>query len=254
MPTLALLASSCVGNPHVAPNEPPCNVSLDEFNTAAATEGQVTAGMGARRVGIEPAVAFRDESAILIGYCVPPGSTMASPDVASKFGTTVSMGGVLIQTNKGDWAHLALYPSIHGHEFDIIFDQIQLGTVRFDDAHQTECDLKTAPPFAVRACGMIVVTDWKTSIPLTSRSAGPADVDVREHVNGQSMSLGYFPLAVLDGEGGLVLRFGFFPPDGDRVVVRVNEIFRRRGTRDISFPLNPSLRKAEVLQLSEASV
>jgi hypothetical protein len=99
---------------------------------------------------------------------------------------------------------------------------------------------------------MIIVADWQTSIPLTARTAGLVNIDVRERTTDHSSSLGFFPLGVFDGKAGLLLRFGFYPPTGDIVAVRLLEVFRREGTRDYPFAIGPSMRRVKLLRLSGA--
>jgi hypothetical protein len=212
----------------------PCDAPVPEF-VRKAREGSVEATAADP---VSAAVAVRDHTVTVVGFCLPD-SRLPSPAPALREGhrTHYPIGGELQQTSEG-WRNYYLYAPTRGSLLTVRRDGRETGRISFDGPPAAApCELRADPPFEVVGCGTIVVIEWASPLRFDPRRLQALDVDVFDEGRG-GRPLNYYDLGYRDGPGGLLVRFGIRPPEGDRVGLRANFAYVREGGEVREVPLD----------------
>jgi len=74
------------------------------------------------------------------------------------------------------------------------------------------------------ACGAIVVVEWRSPLRFDPTELELVDAEVWEQGN-RARQLGFFFHEARAGRDGLVIRFGFRPPAGNRMSLAVGRVY-----------------------------
>lgn len=229
-----VLATSCSGpspESHAACRAP---APISGLDVSGASRGTVSPVGKLEPTAVVPGAAYRDSSVLVIGYCVPEND-LITPDLIRGHRRISAFGGTLVQRTSERPFQYVLYPPARGRRFDILHGKVLLGRVTFPPASKQICPLKARRPFVVVACGSIVLVEWMSPFKLDPRNLGTIALEVRDPEAGVT-NLGFFLVGVRERGGRLAVRFGFRPPTGERLMVRVLELTRLRGSDEIAIP------------------
>jgi hypothetical protein len=219
----------------------PCTVDPPPW-LAGSEPAQIVASFA--QPGVTLVDARWDEAALIVGLCVEDeaddtevafqrGSTTLQPSGAA-FGMTEGLQGGLLYL---------IWPAVDEGDGELVTPSGVLGVLRSAWQLDGRCALRSGnPAITLDACGGIVVAHWNTGLRVASAQVELVDVAILDDADARA--LGFYLISTADSAEGLRVTFGFMPPAGNGLTVRLQDLFPSGLTNalplEIHVPLEPA--------------
>jgi hypothetical protein len=193
--------------------------------------------------GIRVGLGLRDSSATILGLCLSsPRIPSDIPALAAGGRRLEPMGGTFTDED-GTAFNYSYYPATASEKIAVVQGSRRLGTLRFPSLTDRDCPLSASESFRTIACGAIVVVEWQSALRFDPAELELVDAEVWEQGN-RARRLGFLFHEERAEREGLVIRFGFRPPAGNRVLLAVGRVYvvEEGSRRPVEVVLDPPVR------------
>jgi hypothetical protein len=242
---IALIVVTGVANQFVqrAPGSAggPCTVDPPRW-LAGSEPAQIVASFA--QPGVTLVDARWDEAALIVGLCVEDAAD--DTEVAFQRGsTTLQPSGAAFGMAEGSHGGLLylIWPAIDAGDGELVTSSGVLGVLRSAWQMDGRCALRSGnPDVTLDACGGILVAQWNTGLRIASADVELVDVAILDDADARP--LGFYLIGTADSAEGLRVTFGFMPPAGNGLTVRLQDLYPSGLTKslplEIHVPLEPA--------------
>jgi hypothetical protein len=172
----------------------------------------------------------------LVGLCVADENLNQEPVVLIDGQRSLSPVGGVVKTGSRGVVMYYLYPATTSVSLDVRLNGTDAGTLTFDGRQEwRSCPLLATGDYTFIACQSLMVVEWASPLRVSADDVALLDVQVSDE--GGSL-LGFYLEGLRNGARGLVVKFGFRPPTGNRVIVRaVNAYLKGAARSHLGFPV-----------------